>query len=81
LPWSICPAVPTMTDFICDSIDGGVWSGRHRPLPLIWVLSLIATLRLAIEGQQQKKSDFNGSGQKGSLHPKSACEKFVEMRQ
>src|SRR5450631_4503610 len=23
-PWSICPAVPTMTDFICDSIDARV---------------------------------------------------------
>src|SRR5208282_5976495 len=29
-PWSICPAVPTMTDFICDSIDGAANNSYRR---------------------------------------------------
>src|ERR1700686_4108384 len=51
LPWSICPAVPTMTDFICDSIDGGL--GRT-------LLSAAFAVLLKNEDQRQRQEQRTG---------------------
>jgi hypothetical protein len=67
-----------MTDFMCDSIDGRVWSGRPRPLPLVLELMLIFVLILI---PQTPKTNVKGSGQECQLYTKSTCEKLVEMRQ
>src|ERR1700692_2526421 len=60
LPWSICPAVPTMTDFICDSIDAS--AGRTLLSAAFAMLPRIVLPRIKIN------SNGKSSGQECPLY-------------